>query len=180
MTVKVDEEVWVMQPEQNDEVLDAALIKSVFLPLPPENRTDHLPSRRFCDVDGLGGKGVLAIPAHVMKGPFVNPALMRKFDHMSVQDRVDEVRANGILSEFELKCLAPWMSRKFGANLDKCSFLGLSLLFRLSSSNRADSFFFAELIRWALNGGGVSSKLGEMTGKFKVCLHPSSARLEHF
>ncbi|GAA5897768.1 hypothetical protein JCM6882_000091 [Rhodosporidiobolus microsporus] len=129
MTVKVDDETWIMQPEQNDQVLDAALIK-------------------FCDIDGLGGHGVLAIPAHVTKGPFVKPELTAKYDRMSVQDRLDEVKAAGILDDFELKCLAPWMSRKFGARLDKCSFL--------------------EMIRWSLNGNGISSYLGTMTGKFKL------------
>ncbi|GAA5852639.1 hypothetical protein JCM8547_002574 [Rhodosporidiobolus lusitaniae] len=129
MTVKVDDETWIMRPEQLDQVLDAALIK-------------------FCDVDGLGGHGLLTIPAHVTRGPFVNPTLSAKYDKMSCQDRLNEVKAAGLLNDFELKCLAPWMSRKCGAQLDKCSFL--------------------EMVRWALNGNGISSYLGTMTGKFKL------------
>ncbi|GAA6022241.1 hypothetical protein JCM10207_008901 [Rhodosporidiobolus poonsookiae] len=129
MTVSVDNERWVMQPEQLDAVLDAALIK-------------------FCDVDGLQGHGLLTIPAHVTSGPFVKPTLSAKYDRMNCQERLDEVKAAGLLSDFEIKLLAPWMSRKCGARLDRCSFL--------------------EMLRWALNGNGISSYLGTMTGKFKL------------
>jgi hypothetical protein len=61
-----------------------------------------------------------------VEGPFVNEALVEKWDKLSVADRVAECRAKNILSERELAYLIPWVRLSFCFSLS----LPLSPCFR--------------------------------------------------
>ncbi|KAI5478713.1 hypothetical protein MNV49_004638 [Pseudohyphozyma bogoriensis] len=127
--VGYNDEKWTMDPEQLDAVLESALNK-------------------FCNIDLNASNTLLAIPSHFPTGPFVDQDLVKKYDAMSVADRFAECKQLNLLSDLEVKCLAPWASRKFGARLDKCGLI--------------------DLIKWYRFGNGSCAFLGTTTSKFKL------------
>ncbi|BGP17387.1 hypothetical protein JCM10213_002870 [Rhodosporidiobolus nylandii] len=79
--------------------------------------------RRLCDVDGVRGTTVNAIPGQLVEGQFVDDKLVGKYDKMSVADRTE---------------------LSFGAKLADCSFLELIKWFQHGNQ----SFFFLGSTLW--------------------------------
>ncbi|GAA6038049.1 hypothetical protein JCM8097_007517 [Rhodosporidiobolus ruineniae] len=84
------DEVWQMAPEQLNQVLDSAWTK-------------------FCNVDGLDARSVIAIPGQVAHGPFVDPKMLHLYDNMTIAERLAEVRERKLLTDLEYKCFVPWL-----------------------------------------------------------------------
>lgn len=78
---------------------------------------------KFCDVDGIGASSVIPIPTALTGSIQSNPELLRKYDQMTIADRVAEVRAAGLLSETELAYLIPFFALASGSNINQASFL---------------------------------------------------------
>ncbi|GAA5920174.1 hypothetical protein JCM6882_005454 [Rhodosporidiobolus microsporus] len=109
--VKYNDDVWQMNPEQLNDVLDSAWTK-------------------FCNVDGLDARSIVAIPGQIAHGPFVDPKVLALYDKMTVADRLAECRERKILTELEYKCFVPWVTRKFGSSPEKSGMLDLFRYYR--------------------------------------------------
>lgn len=69
------------------------------------------------------------MPGQVAHGQFVDQKVLAKYDAMSVQDRLDECKKLGLMTDLEMKCFVPWITRKYGASPAVSGLLGQSRLF---------------------------------------------------
>ncbi|GAA5863952.1 hypothetical protein JCM8547_005292 [Rhodosporidiobolus lusitaniae] len=114
--VRYNDEVWQMNPEQLNQVLDSAWTK-------------------FCNVDGVDARSIVAIPGQVAHGPFVDPKILALYDKMTVADRLKEVRERKLLTDLEYKCFVPWVTRKFAAQPEKSGMMDLFRYYRMANGS---------------------------------------------
>lgn len=78
---------------------------------------------KFCDVDGQGAASVVPIPTAVISSILSDPEVVKKYDAMTVADRVAEVREQKILTEDQLAFLLPFFAVASGTSVEKASLL---------------------------------------------------------
>lgn len=77
---------------------------------------------------------MVPIPHHQLESQLSDPALVAKYDNMSIADRINEAVAAGLLDDQELAFIVPWVELSWGTTTDRCSFLELVKWFVLGNS----------------------------------------------
>ncbi|GAA6022244.1 hypothetical protein JCM10207_008902 [Rhodosporidiobolus poonsookiae] len=114
--VRYNDETWQMAPEQLNQVLDSAWTK-------------------FCNVDGVDARSVVAIPGQIAHGSFIDPKILAIYDKMTVAERLAECRERKILTDLEYKCFVPWVTRKFGSQPEKSGMMDLFRYYRMANGS---------------------------------------------